>query len=151
DRDVFERGATVMTVALGINDIGWGMKADEAHKKAYLDGMAEIIRRAQERGVRVFVCSPAITAEPPERAEQGFLQRMSDEALALARERGAGVIDVQRFMRAVQRRVLELNARESDPKKHSHLHVEDGVHLSELGQLVMGFAILKGLGAPAEV
>lgn len=151
ERDVFQHGATVMTVAVGVNDIGWGMKADEVHRQAYLDGLDEIIHRAQARGVRVFVCSPAITAEAPDQAEQGFLQKMSDDGLALARERGVGVIDVQRFMRSVQRRVLEANAKEKEAKHPARLHVEDGVHLSELGQLVMGFAILKGLGAPAEV
>ncbi len=151
ERDVFDRGATVVTVALGVNDIGWGMKADETHKKAYLDGLAEIIARCQARGVRVFICSAAITAEAPERAETGFLQKMCDEGLALARAKGAGTIDVQRFMRAVQRRILEANAKESDPKNHTRLHADDGVHLNDLGQLAMGFAILKGLGAPAEV
>src|SRR5687767_2210752 len=32
EHDVFSRGATVVTVALGVNDIGWGMKADAEHK-----------------------------------------------------------------------------------------------------------------------
>src|SRR5438270_8425694 len=27
DRDVFARGATLLTVAYGVNDIGWGLKA----------------------------------------------------------------------------------------------------------------------------
>src|SRR5438270_4191301 len=31
ERDVFARGATVLTVAYGINDIGWGAKADDEH------------------------------------------------------------------------------------------------------------------------
>jgi hypothetical protein len=31
------------------------------------------------------------------------------------------------------------------------LHLADGVHLNDLGQLAMAFAILKGLGAPADV
>ena len=31
------------------------------------------------------------------------------------------------------------------------LHAADGVHLIELGHMAMAFAILKGLGAPAEV
>ena len=34
DRDVFAHGATVLIVAYGINDIGWGMKADDEHKQA---------------------------------------------------------------------------------------------------------------------
>src|SRR6186713_1880453 len=36
DRDVFGHGATVVTVALGVNDIGWGMKADAEHQQLYL-------------------------------------------------------------------------------------------------------------------
>src|SRR5438552_18985552 len=28
ERDVFAKGATVVTVAFGVNDIGWGTKAD---------------------------------------------------------------------------------------------------------------------------
>src|SRR5215204_804242 len=89
ERDVFGRGATVVTVALGVNDIGWGMKADAAHQQAYLDGIRTIIERCQARKVRVFICSPAITAEMPDKAEKGFLQRMTDEGLALAKSLGA--------------------------------------------------------------
>jgi len=59
--------------------------------------------------------------------------------------------DLQRGMRAVQRRVVEANTKEIDPKKQTRLHVEDGVHLNDLGQLAMAYAMLKGLGAPAEV
>ena len=34
ERDVFAAGADVLIVAYGVNDIGWGTKADEEHKKA---------------------------------------------------------------------------------------------------------------------
>ena len=141
----------MVTVALGVNDIGWGMKADLEHKQLYLDGIRTIVERCQARKVRVFICSPAITAEPPERAENGFLQKMTDEGIELAKSLGAGTIDLQRGMRAVQRRILEANAKESDPKKQTRLHAEDGVHLNELGHLAMAYAMLKGLGAPADV
>lgn len=151
DRDVFSQGATVVTVAFGVNDIGWGMKADAEHKQKYLDGIREIIARCDARHVRAIICSPAITAEAPDPAEVGFLQTMTDEGLALAKSLGAGVIDLQRGMRDVQRRIVEANAKESDPKKWTRLHVEDGVHLNDLGQLTMAYAMLKGLGAPETV
>ena len=151
ERDVFGRGATVVTVALGVNDIGWGMKADAEHKQAYLEGIRTIVERCQAREVRVFICSPAITAETPDKAENGFLQRMADEGLALAKLLGAETIDLQRGMREVQRKIVEANAKEKDPKKQTRLHVEDGVHLNDLGQLAMAYAMLKGLGAPADV
>jgi len=151
DSAVLAQGATLVTVAYGVNDIGWGMKADEAHKKEYLDAIRELVDRCQKRGVRVFICSAAITAEDPDKAEKGFLQIMCDEGLALAKSRGAGAIDVQRTMRQTQRRVIAANAKQTDKAKQTRMHVDDGVHLNELGQMSMAFAILKGLDAPADV
>jgi lysophospholipase L1-like esterase len=151
DRDVFAQGATVVTVAFGINDIGWGTKADDEHRQKYLDGVREIVARCQKRHVRVFICSPAITAEDPEKSAEGYLQKMADDGMALARSLGARSIDVSRAMRDVQRRVVEANTREKDPKKQTRLHVDDGIHLNDLGQLAMAYAVLKGLDAPAHV
>ncbi|MDZ4405411.1 SGNH/GDSL hydrolase family protein [Prosthecobacter sp.] len=150
-REVFDRHATVLTVAFGVNDIGWGMKADEEHKAAYLRSLRTLIERCQEKQVRVFLCSPAITNEDPDRSERGFLQQMCDEGLALAKSLGAETVDILRSMRKVQRHVLVVNKTQKDPARHTKLHVEDGVHLNELGQLAMAVALLKGLGAPAEV
>ena len=150
DRDVFERGATVLIVAYGINDIGWGLKADAEHKRIYLDAIRGIIERCKARGVRVFIGSAAITAEHPDTAEPGFLQTMCDEGLALARSIGEHNIDIQRAMRKIQRTVLKANG-SAQPKDQATLHAADGIHLNDLGQLAMAFAILKGLGAPAEV
>jgi lysophospholipase L1-like esterase len=151
DEAVFAKGATVVTVAYGVNDIGWGTKADAAHQAEYLESLGTLIDRCRARGVRVFICSAAITAEAPDSAERGFLQTMCDQGLALAKARGAGAIDVQREMREVQRRVLAANAKQPDASKHISLHAPDGVHLNDLGQVAMGCAILRGLGAPADV
>jgi lysophospholipase L1-like esterase len=151
DRDVFAQGATVVTVAFGINDIGWGTKADDEHRQKYLDGVREIVARCQKRHVRVFICSPAITAEDPEKSAEGYLQKMADDGMALARSLGAETIDISRAMREVQRKIVDANAREKDPKNQTRLHVDDGIHLNDLGQLAMAYAILKGLAAPADV
>jgi lysophospholipase L1-like esterase len=151
DKDVFGRGATLVTVAYGINDIGWGFKADAAHKKEYLEAIGQIVERCAQHGVRPFICSAAITSENPDTAAQGFLQKMCDEGLALAKVKGAGAIDVQRSMREIQRRALAANGTKPDTEKRMLMHVADGVHLNDLGQMAMAFAILKGLGAPADV
>lgn len=151
ERDVFSQGATVVTVAYGVNDIGWGLRADAEHKQKYLDAIRRIVSACRERKVRVYICSAAITAEDPDRAEKGFLQQMCDEGMAISRELGGGAIDVQRSMREIQRRLLAANETVADAAKRESLHVADGVHLSDLGQTAMAFAILKGLGAPAVV
>lgn len=151
ERDVLRRGATLVTVAYGINDIGWGTKADDEHKQKYLDGIREMVAMAQARSVRIYICSAPVTGSDPAASEDSYLQRMCDEGLALARSMGAGTIDVQRSMRDIQKRVWAANAATGDDKEKHTLHTPDGIHLNDVGQLAMAFAILKGLGAPADV
>src|SRR5690606_23233276 len=145
--DVFDQKVTLLTVAFGVNDIGWGMKADNEHRRRYLEGIRGIVEACRERGVRVFICSAAVTAADPDKSEHDFLQQMCDAGLALARDAGAETIDVQRTMRKIQRRVRKANE-EKPTDQHETLHAPDGVHLNERGQLAMAYAILKGLGAP---
>lgn len=151
DRDVFGNGTTVLLVAYGVNDIGWGVHADEEHKQLYLQGVRTIVERCKAHNVRVYLCSAAITGADPSKTEHDFLQKMCDEGMALAREMGEHSIDVQRTMRGIQRRVWEHNAKVADESKHVKLHAADGVHLNDLGQLAMAYAILKGLDAPRDV
>lgn len=151
ERDVFAHKPTVLTVAYGVNDIGWGLRANDEHKQKYLDGIRGIVTACKDRGVRVYICSAAITSEDPAKAEDGFLQKMCDEGMALSRSLGGNAIDVQRGMREIQRKVVAANKQTADKAKHDSLHATDGVHLNDLGQLAMAFAILKGLGAPADV
>jgi len=151
--DVFDRGATVLTVAYGINDIGWGTKADAEHKQKYLDSIREIVRQCKEKNVRVYICSGAATATDPEKSETEFFKVMCDEGMQIAKDAGEGAIDVQGVMRGIQRKIKAANERENitdAAKKHS-LHVADGVHLNDLGQVAFAYAIIKGLGGPAEV
>ena len=150
-RDVFDKGATIVTVAYGINDIGWGGKADAEHRQAYLDGIHGIVQQCREHHVRVFICSAAATGADPDKAADDFLQKMCDEGMRISREMGEGSIDVLRTMRQIQRRVKEANAKETDPKKRETLHTEDTIHLNDVGQTAMAYSILKGLGAPRDV
>jgi lysophospholipase L1-like esterase len=151
ERDVLSHKPTVVIVAYGVNDIGWGLKADNEHKKAYLDGVRGIVEVCKKREARVYICSAAATGEDPAKSETGFLQKMCDEGMELSRSLGGHVIDVQRTMRGIQKKIWAANAKVADKAKHETLHAADGVHLNDLGQLAMAFAILKGLGAPADV
>jgi lysophospholipase L1-like esterase len=150
-RDVLDKNATLLTVAYGVNDIGWGLHADTEHKEKYLEGIRGIVEACRKRGVRVYICSAAVTAADPGKSESDFLQKMCDEGMALSRSLDGKSIDVQRTMRAIQKQVWKANAGIADKDKRATLHAADGIHLNEMGQLAMAFAILKGLGAPADV
>ena len=47
ERDVFAQNASVLIVAYGVNDIGWGARADEAHKKLYLESIRGIVEQCK--------------------------------------------------------------------------------------------------------
>jgi lysophospholipase L1-like esterase len=83
-RDVFDKGATLVTVAYGINDIGWGGKADEEHRKLYLDSIAGIVDQCKAHNVRVFICSAGATASDPEKSADDFLQKMCDAGMEIS-------------------------------------------------------------------
>jgi lysophospholipase L1-like esterase len=151
ERDVLAHKPTVVVVAYGVNDIGWGFKADDEHKKAYLDGIRGIVEACKKREIRVYICSAAATGEDPAKAETGYLQKMCDEGMELSRSLGGHSIDVQRTMRGIQKKIWAANEKVADKSKHDTLHTADGVHLNDMGQLAMAFAILKGLDAPADV
>jgi lysophospholipase L1-like esterase len=151
DRDVFARGATVLVVAYGVNDIGWGAKADDEHRQRYLDAVRGIVEQCRKRKARVFLCSAAVTAADPAKSEDSFLQKMCDEGMETARQMGEQAIDVQRTMRAIQKKVWAANEHAKEGDQKASLHAGDGIHLNDLGQLAMAYAILKGLGAPADV
>jgi lysophospholipase L1-like esterase len=151
ERDVFAQGATVLTVAFGVNDIGWGMKADEHHRKLYLDAIRGIVTRCRERGVRVYICSAALTGADPHKSESDFLQKMCDEGMEISRSLGGEAIDIQRTMREIGKRIWDANAATTEPRARASLHEADTIHLNHTGQIAMAYAMLKGLGAPAEV
>lgn len=151
ERDVFSCNPTILTVCFGLNDIGWGLRADDEHKRRYLDSLKQIIDECRKRNVKVFICSSPVTSENPDKSETGYLQMMCDEAFTMARKQGAGTIDVQRSMREVQRRIRDVNKVIADESKQVKLHLADGVHLNDLGHLAMAYAFLKGFDAPAEV
>lgn len=152
ERDVLVHKPTVVIVAYGFNDIGWGIKANDDSKRIYLEAVSGIIEKCQKHKSRVYICSAATQSDDPEKSEGSFLQKMCDEAMEMARKKGEHAIDVQQTMRGIQKKVVAYSKamKEQDGKKTT-LHAADGVHLNDLGQLVMAYAILKGLNAPAEV
>ena len=151
ERDVLSHKPTVVTVMYGTNDIGWGVYADDEHKQRYLAGVRGIVSACRERKIRVYLCSEPVTAADPHKSEDSFLQKMCDDGMELSKSLGGDAIDVQRSMRVIQKRVWAANEHIKEVAKRESLHVADGVHLNDLGQLAVAYSILRGLGAPADV
>lgn len=148
DTTVLNHKPTVVTVCIGVNDIGWGMWGDAEHVKAHHDGIRAIIKRCQEAGARVYILGPCVTAlsqnlKEPEPRGENILDKMSIEDRRIAAEMGAYGIDLYG-----QFRELQWKLRKSGRDKDVHTHAGDTIHLSEVGNLIFAYVLLKGLGAP---
>jgi hypothetical protein len=156
-RDVFERGATVVIVTYGFNDICAGACADEAHRTAYLEAIAGIVRESLRHGVRPYVCTYPVLDEDPWTSERSILQTMTASGMAISQSLGGGAIDVGTRMRELQKVVYAANASRPPGTPVISMHVNDGVrvmnwvHLDDLGHEAMAYAMLKALAAPPGV
>ena len=141
---VLDHKPTLITVCYGINDIGWGMLADEEHYEKYMKSMEGIVSQCQEAGARVVVMSPCATQlGEPDKVESNPLNLMGRRVLAMAEERGAAGIDLYNAFTEIQVKI-----RRDGKDEEFQTHAGDGIHLSDFGNLVFAYVLLKGLGAP---
>ena len=157
-RDVFDRGATVLFVTYGINDICWGFCADDAHKQAYYDAIINIVVQCIQHNVRVWV-----TTYPYTGSEFTVLHDMTAVGMAISQFGGQGAIDIYNTMKALDPNPAATQQCFTDAAQcptafqaacRASCNVwapNDGVHLGERGQRAWAYALAKGLGAPATV
>ena len=122
-------------------------------RKTFLDYISKIVDECRRHHVRVFVLSYPITAAPVgddahnpylrflgelSATDESVLQQFGDAAIGVTREHGAETIDIERDMRRIR---AQLPAQ-------TRLHRDDGVHLNDLGNEIVAYALLKGLHAP---
>jgi lysophospholipase L1-like esterase len=146
-RDVLPHRPTFVTVKFGMNDHSYQKFRPDIFR-AYARSQAEIARELQAAGARVAFLTPQPIEErrpDPDKDDRNLsLRRFSDGLKDVATQAGAGFVDqFQPFMD------LMLTARAKDPK--AFIGGGDAVHPGHSGQLLMAWAVLKGLGATATV
>ena len=153
ERDVFAHGATRADRRLRRQRHRLGRRRPtRSTSRLYLDSIRGIVERVQgAQGPRLHLLGrdhgrgpgPERARLPPGDVRRGHGHRPRRWASAPSTSsapcgRSSGT-------------VLEGQRQSAKPQDKQTLHAADGVHLNDLGQLAMAFAILKGLGAPAEV
>ncbi len=147
-RDILPFQPTAVTITFGMNDGGYRVPHDPARLEAYRTGLEGMLRQLKQAGVRTAVLS----SSPVEKKEEGpaldgynrTLQTFARTAREVAQKNGATFVD--QFHPHVE--ALDL-ARATDPKLR--INGGDPVHPGPSGQVLMAWAILKGLGAPSLV
>lgn len=145
---VLNEKPNVVTINFGMNDAGYGA-FNEAANKNYVNKTAAMLEAAEKAGVRVVLMSP--NAVDPRVQERFKLYLETQKQFyaplrALAEKHHALFVDQYAFTRAAQEKMAE-----NDPKAATAKPYYDGFHTSSPGGLLMAYAILTGLRAPALV
>ena len=143
-RDVLIHKPTAMTVDFGMNDGGY-RAFDEPGFRTYMGGLQGMANQAKAANIRV----AWITPSPVEKAEDGraiegynqTLEKYSEGVKKIAADNGGLFVDqFHPFVSAIDK------AREAKPT--NRIGGGDPVHPAAPGQVLMAWAILKGLNFP---
>lgn len=141
DRDVLSKKPDIVVVYIGINDVWHWNRNAGTPKEAYESGLREIVRKIQQAGAQVLLCTPSVIGEKTDGSNR--FDPMLDEYAAIsrkvARAHRCGLLDLRR------RFLAELKRRNKDNRAKGVL-TTDGVHLNAAGNRFVAECILEGLG-----
>jgi len=146
-RDMLPLKPTFVTIDFGMNDHGY-RAFDENIFKNYVAKQTGLVRLLKSHGARVALVTPQPIEErrsdPDKDVRNLSLRKMSDGLRKVATDESVLFADQFDPYMAVM-----LKARQADPAVV--IGGGDSVHPGPVGQMIMAWAILKYLGAPAAV
>jgi lysophospholipase L1-like esterase len=148
ERDILSFRPTAVTITFGMNDAGYRNPYDPARLEAYRTGLQGMLDQMKGKGIRVAVLS----SSPVEKQEDGTalegynqtLEAFAANAKEIATKSNASFVDQFHPHVAVLQKAR-------DARAGNRINGGDAVHPGPPGQLLMAWAILKGLNAPALV
>ena len=141
DKAVLAKKPALVTVAIGINDVGGsrrGQPLDPQHIEAFRKSITEMVDKAQKAGIRIMLLTPTCFGESPTTEENQRLEKFIAVEKEIAAQKHCELVDLhQLFMDAIEKR----------GGKTPRL-TRDGVHMKDPGDAIMAIGVLRALGVP---
>jgi len=140
DRDVIEKKPTLVVIYIGINDVWHSQNGRGTSKPDFEQGLRRIIKRIQESGARVILCTPSVIGEKYDgsNALDGMLEEYSQISRTVAADTHSRLLDLRKqFVRH-----LKANNKENAEK---NVLSTDGVHLNSAGNQFVAERMLEAL------
>ena len=137
DKDVLARKPTLVVIYIGINDVWHGEKdpARGTPKDKFEGGLKEIVKKIQDGGARVVLCTPTVIGEKKENKLDPLLDEYADLSRGVAKETGSPLCDLRKAFRD---HLAKTNA---DDKEKGVL-TYDRVHLNDAGNKLVADTVL---------
>jgi isoamyl acetate esterase len=142
ERDVISKKPTIVLIYIGINDV-WHWNNNRGTKKEDFEkGLHDIIKRCNDAGARVVLCTPSMIGEKADGSNK--FDKMLDEYSAISRkvakETKSQLLDLRKNF------VDHLKKHNTEQKTRGVL-TGDGVHLNEKGNRFVADNVLEALGS----
>jgi lysophospholipase L1-like esterase len=151
-RDVIDKKPDLVTISVGVNDVWHGFYDNHPlgdgprgiPLNTYRANVEEMVNRAQKEHARVVILSTTVIHEELDGPENVKAVQYNAALREIAKSHDALFIDLQKpFRDLISRYRKETGARDL-------LLTVDGVHMNALGNKVMAYTILNGLGVTPE-
>lgn len=139
--DVLAKNPDIVVIWVGVNDVwhkqmfGTGTDPDK-FEKFY----TAIIKKLQDRNIRVILCTPATIGEKTDNSNQqdGDLNKYSQIIRGLAKDHHCDLIDLRKIF-------IDYNLQHNPDNKESGILTVDRVHLNEKGNQLVADSMLPVL------
>jgi isoamyl acetate esterase len=144
EKDVLSKKPTVVVIYIGINDVWHGEKdpAKGTSKDKYEAGLRDVIKRCQDAGARVVLCTPSVIGEKNDgsNSNDAKLDEYAEISRSVAKDLKVPMCDLRKEFQAYEK--------DHNPdNKEQGILTGDRVHLNDAGNQFVAAAILKALGA----
>ncbi|HKB04992.1 MAG TPA: SGNH/GDSL hydrolase family protein [Gemmataceae bacterium] len=142
DRDVLAKKPTLVVIYIGINDVWHGEKdpARGTPKDRFEAGLKDVIKRIQDAGARVVLCTPSVIGEKKGGANalDARLDEYAEVSRKVARETGAQLCDLRKAF-------VDHLAKDNSEDKERGVLTGDRVHLNDAGNRLVADTILAAI------
>jgi len=141
EKDVLDKKPTIVVIYIGINDV-WHWNRDAGTtKEKFENGLRDLIKRSQDVGARVILCTPSVIGEKTDGSNR--FDAMLDEYSAIsgkvASATDSQVVDLRKKFLAYLKQHNEANS-------EKNILTTDGVHLNPAGNRFVADCMLEALG-----
>jgi len=142
-KDVIAKKPALVFIYIGINDVWHGEKdpTKGTSKEVYEAGLKEVIRKIQDGGITVILCTPSVIGEKNDgsNTNDAKLDEYAEISRKVAKEMKVPVCDLRKAFVAYEKE----HNKENQPKE---VLTKDGVHLNDTGNKFVAEQMLKMLG-----
>jgi len=146
DQDVLAKKPTLVVIYIGINDVWHSANGRGTSKSDYEQGLRRIVKRIQDTGSRVILCTPSVIGEKHDGSNpfDAMLEEYSQISRTVAADTRVRLVDLRRQFLA------HLKAHNPENADKNILS-SDGVHLNAAGNRFVADRMLEGVEATGKL